>query len=579
MRFLWLGAVLVLFLTLSSYQLGLPGLHYDEAREAGLNAMELLTGAPVTAFRGAGFTLAGRTLPWMVQDYIGALNVYLALPLLALTGIGVPNVRALAILTGLVALLLLERAVTEWLRYQRSFDQPGATPPIDADLLVFGRRPWRVAQPSYAGLITVTLLAASPSYVFWARQGVFVTNLMLPFVFLCLWQGVRWLRTGKASALALTGLAAGLALYAKLLAVWVVGPFGLLLGGWWLWLRWRKGNPSPRLTPGALLLAGGLFLLPLLPLLLFNLTTGGTFASFGGNLHESYYGVNNADVVGNLPVRWAQLVQSLRGEQFWYLGGIFANPLAPWLAGGVLLAGLWRNWRRVLGPLLLTLAAFLCSLFTVSDLFITHFVLLQPLVVACVALALSVWLDAPPRGEEVTDFLIMRQPRGGRNWRRSVPILLVGGVVVTWLAGDIRASLQYHRALAQSGGLADHSDASYQLAYYLQTNGLGAPIALDWGMDASVRYLTAGAVTPIEIFGYASPAGPDDGFLARLTPFLANPDNTYLLHAPGATVFQGRREAFLAEVAALDQEAQLEAQFTQRDGTPLYELWRVAPQQ
>ena len=100
LRRAWLVAALVLYLTLACYQLGLPGLHYDEAKEAGLNAMELLTGAPVTAFRGAGIPWDGRTLPLMVQDYIGALNVYLALPLLALTGIGVPNLRLLPVLTG-----------------------------------------------------------------------------------------------------------------------------------------------------------------------------------------------------------------------------------------------------------------------------------------------------------------------------------------------------------------------------------------------------------------------------------------------------------------------------------------------
>ena len=112
---LYLVGILLLFLLLSTYNLGLPGLHYDESKEAGLNAVELLTGTPVTAFRNASVPLFGVQVPLMVQDYIGALNVYLALPLLWLTGIGVPNLRALAILTAMTALLLLERAVSEWL--------------------------------------------------------------------------------------------------------------------------------------------------------------------------------------------------------------------------------------------------------------------------------------------------------------------------------------------------------------------------------------------------------------------------------------------------------------------------------
>src|SRR5215203_3015505 len=114
MRRLWLAAACLLFLLLSCYQLGLPGIHYDEAREAGVNAVELLKGDPVTPFRGAAFTLFGRQFPMMVQDYIGALNVYLALPVLWLTGVGVPNLRVVAVLTGLAVLPLAALTVSAW---------------------------------------------------------------------------------------------------------------------------------------------------------------------------------------------------------------------------------------------------------------------------------------------------------------------------------------------------------------------------------------------------------------------------------------------------------------------------------
>ena len=563
LRRAWLTAVLLLYLALTAYQLGLPGLQYDEAKEAGANAMQILTGAPVTAFRDAGVTVAGRTLPLMVQDYIGALNVYLALPFLGLSGIGVPNLRLLPVLTGLLALLLLERAVSEW---QRRSNDRRIPPPAP--------RAHRHTPISLSGLLAVTLLAVSPSYVFWARQGIFVTNLMLPFVFLCLWQGLSWLRTGRATALIVAALAGGLALYAKLLAVWVIAPFVVLAGGWWLIQRVRHPDRVPRLTlPGALgaVLA---FALPLAPLVLFNLQTGGTLASIGGNLQHSYYGVNNADVLANLPVRLGQVLQVLRGDQFWYLGGVFANPLAPWLAAASLAAGLWHAWRHTLPPLLLVAGAVGCSLFTVSDLFVTHYVLIQPLVVAAVAIALGAWLE-PPHAAPAGRWLGANAPNPAIFRFPNFPRDAVAIVVGIWLAVDLSASAGYHATLSATGGLAAHSDASYHLAYHLQTHGMGAPIALDWGIDAPVRYLTEGAVTPIEIFGYASPAAPDDGFANRLAPFLDNPDNRYVLHAPSATVFAGRREAFQTAVAARHTTAVVEQQFTQRDGTPLYEIWRV----
>ena len=144
----WLPLLLALliFCGLAAYQLDLPGLHYDEAKEAGLNAMQMLTGRPLSLFRGAGLHLFGLTLPTMVQDYIGALNVYLALPFLALGGVNVPALRALPIVCAALTLIFLYHFAAA----------------------AFNRRT--------AGLAAL-LLAVNPSFVFWSRQGILVTNI------------------------------------------------------------------------------------------------------------------------------------------------------------------------------------------------------------------------------------------------------------------------------------------------------------------------------------------------------------------------------------------------------------------
>jgi len=537
----WWIAALVGYLLLACHQLGLPGLHYDEAREAGVNAMELLTGAPVTAFRDAALQIGALRLPLMVQDYIGALNVYLALPILGISGIGVPNLRLLGVLLGLCTLLVLERSVTEWLATRRTVT--AGNPPLGA-----------------AGLCAMTLAALSPAFVFWSRQGIFVTNSMILFTMLALWMGVRWLRTGENRAFVLAAFFGSMALYAKLLAVWVLLPFAAMAGiGYWLFAR-RGVRPA---LPLSVLLWGILaFALPLLPLLLFNLQTGGTWQALTGNLGQSYYGVENANVLGNLGVRLPQVGQVLAGSFLWYLGGLQSNPLAPWVAVMLVAAGLLADWRRVLPPLLLALAAFALSLVTISDLFITHYALLQVVILAVVGVAV---------GALVGGLNVRSSAYAG--WGKGI----VACAVVLWLLLDLRATLGYHRLLAVSGGLADHSDATYHLAYYLRYNGMGAPIALDWGMDAPVRFLTEGTVTPIEIFGYDSPAAPDEEYVERLAHFVANPDNVYLLHAPRAEVFRGRREQFEAAAAAVGMRPALEISFGQRDGTPLYEIWRLEP--
>lgn len=533
-RVVALGAACVLYLLLAGSQLGLPGIHYDEAKEAGVNAVELLTGSPTTPFREAAIDVAGRRFPLMVQDYIGALNVYLALPFLALSGVGVPNLRALSVLTGLAALILTALVVSAWQTSPRF-----GTEPDDAPRLTWG------------GIVAAWLLAASPSFVFWSRQGIFVTNLMQPLCLLAVWQGTRWLDNGRPRALILAMLVAGLALYAKLLAVWIIGPWLLWMAVVWLRHRRQLGLTWP--LAAAALVA---LVLPLVPVLLFNVQTGGTWAALTGNAGESYYGVDNLAVWQNLPMRLAQLRQTLRGDHFWYLGGLYANSAALWLAMGAIVAGVWAAPRRMPLPLCLVGSGVLLSLFTISDLFITHYALLLPFVVAAVALGLA---------------------SGAARLRPPVAIGLVAAFLVIWVTADLRATLRYHQALAQSGGLAGHSDATYHLAYYLRYNGYGAPIALDWGMDAPVRFLSANTVRPIELFGYDSPAVPDDDFVTRLTPFLANPDNLYLLHAPEQTIFAGRREAFLAAVDAAGSVAAQVETFAQRNGDPLFEVWQVVP--
>ncbi len=541
LRALWLVASICFYLAATFHQLGLPGLHYDEAREAGQNAMELLTGAPVTAFRDATIQFAGVQLPLMVQDYIGALNVYLALPFLALSGIGVPNLRALGILTGLAALLLLERVVSTWLH--RRDEHPARRVPLTT-----------------GGLIAVTLAATAPSFIFWSRQGIFVTNLTQPLVLFCLWQGMRWLQVGTRRNLWMAAFAAGLALYAKLLAIWVIAPFFLLATG--AWLMAKRNERAPRLGFGALAGAVVALALPLLPLLIFNLQTGGTLVTIGGNAAISYYGVDNANLLGNLGVRLPQLAQVLAGSQFWYLGATFANRAAPWIALLLVMGGLVASWRTLAAPLLLVALAFVSSLVTVSDLFITHFALLLPLLTGLTAIGAAAILE---RGAS------LRAPV-----RRTL-VALVALTILLWSAGGAVATVRYHSALTRSGGLADHSDASYGLAYFLQYNGMGAPIALDWGMDAGVRFLSEGAVTPIEVFGYGSPAAPDAALAARLSPYLGDAHNVYLLHAPGQEVFRGRRAVLEQVAAARGLQMVLVEGFAQRDGAPIFEVWRATP--
>ncbi len=553
-----LTAVL-LYLCLALAQLDLPGLHYDEAKEAGLNALEMLRQQDVEAFRAAGVQIGTVFLPLMVQDYIGALNVYLALPLLALLGVTVPALRLLGVACGLATLLLVWGLGQELSSRARA----GST----------GRAGW-------TGEIAALLLAVSPTFIFWSRQGIFVTNIVVTLAVASVWAGLRWQRTGRPSALYGLAVLAGLGLWSKLLFLWVLGAMAAVAIAAWLASRLRGGvSPLPRPTLRSLLLAGLLFLLTLSPLLLFNQQTSGTVQSISGNLGQSYYGVENAAFLANLAARLGQIGTLLRGDHLWYLGGTFANGWALWIGAGLVLLALglatadWRTGRaRASLPTLLAACLFVFLLivqssFTVSDLFITHFAIIQPFVALLIALAADNVLLAAGQGRT-----------GGQpgKLRTGLAALAIAALAV-WFSADAWASIHYHQALARSGGLASHSDAIDRLALWLDERQVEQPLALDWGIEAPVRFLTGNRVQPLEIFGYERLNEPDAGFASRAAQFLADPTRFYVVRMPEETVFRGRREALESLAAAQGQGLVVQEAIYDRSGRVMFVILGVEP--
>ena len=589
--FIILTSAFCLFLILGAYQLHLPGLHYDEAKEAGLNAMQLATGQPVTAFRDAAVQIGPWRLPLMVQDYIGALNVVLATPFLALGGVNTVALRWLPLLIAALTLIVTWRVA------------------------------WRLGGASAASA-TVLLLAVNPSFVFWSRQGIFVTNLTALFFMASVLTALRWWSGRRPRDLWLTAFLWGLGIYAKLLFVWAIGAMvilavvaGLLEARSSKLEAGRLETRSWKHPAFTLTLAFASFVLPLVPLILFNIRTSGTLISIFGNLGKSYYGVDNSAYLPNLSIRLQQLLALLRGDHFWYLGEVFTNAWAPWAAAFLIatmllvsLAGSLKAEGRGSGgaearrgeevylrlrhgvpsllrfsaPLLLLALMVAQSAFTVSDLFITHYAILLPLIPLAGGLAFgAVWesrnreagTSAPPLLHSSAPLPLLRSsaPRLLRPLAAALSLV----ALLAWAGGDLRSTLDYHRLLTLSGGYGSHSDAIYRLAEYLDRGGFSSPLALDWGLDAPVRFLTAGRVQPIEAFGYASLDRPDAGFAERIGPFLDNPDMVYLAHSAEYTVFRARADALGALAAERGRTVRVEMVFGERSGRQLYVVYRV----
>jgi 4-amino-4-deoxy-L-arabinose transferase-like glycosyltransferase len=425
-------------------------------------------------------------------------------------------------------------------------------------------------------ILTALLLAVNPSFIFWSRQGVFVTSITVTIAMASLLCWLRWYRERRAGHLYGAAFLFGLGLYAKLLFLWVIVALAAVLVIFKL--RDLLGRRRLRLVPAGStyrqwIVALFCFLLGLLPLIVYNVQTGGTLRTLTENLTSTYYGGSNLAFAENLATRLEQFKVVLNGGHLWYLGGVFANDLYPLFFAGagvvcLLLVALRarREWRRVSFPFLMLAVMLLASCFTVSALWFTHYSILVPFAPMAIAVALDLLAryTFPPVAR-------LGSGEAGRLWRLvpSLVVIVAAGVLG---ARDLQVDLRYHQALGRSGGYAAHSDASYKLARSLQARGAHSPLAMDWGIDATVQFLTGGSVNPIEIFGYEWEAG--EAFAARVAGFLPHPDSLYIFHSQEETVFQ-RRQAFDDLVAGAGKAVRVEEEIHDRSGRLMFVLLRV----
>jgi hypothetical protein len=503
-------AAIALFLTYALRQLHLPGFYYDEALDL-VPMLDLLQGHPPELLRGIGVG----PYPIMLLDYMGSLGGYLSVPFLVLFGPGHVAARAQPIFFSCLTIGLA------WLLARR----------------------WFGVQVASA---TVLLLAVNPSFIWFSRQGISVTSVMTVFSLgslLLLDSAQRHLfasgRTRRAIAMAFAaGLLIGLGLWAKLLfARWAVVLVVMSLVIHWPAHCNLRGRPGHRAFGAALAAAALGAVLGALPVIYYNivgLLRDGQPWTIALLLHSlthptQQFGVDNTAFFENLRKAIDDVRVFVDGSYFWYNGIPFSNTYAvPALIGGAAVgSGLAiaragapearREARRFFAILAGIGTLTVLGAFTVSGLWSTHQFIMLPLpqiVVACAA----VWCAA------LVCPGMTKQAPGARP-------VFVAGLASLLLAlpfsRDLWVNEQHHATLARTGGSGRFSDAIYKLATWLEANRIDRPVALDWGIEKSVRVLTGNRVRPVEIFGYSDHA--DAAFRQRASDLLANPDQHYIV--------------------------------------------------
>lgn len=530
---------LAAFFCLSVTNINLPGLYYDEALDV-VPTMQIVLAQPVEVWPGGGISLGGKTFPVMISSYVGTVNTYLMLPFFYFLGISVFSLRLMTIFFGCLTIVLYHLFAKD----------------------LFNRR---------VAVVTVLLLAVHPSFIFWSRQGIYVTSVMTFMAAGSLFCLLRWHRGKMGWYLYAGTFLLGLGLSAKFLFIWFI----IALAASYYILRFsalplRSSWPDRRtilkilaFNMNAKQLVLGLlsFCVGAGGLLWYNLNTLGTIKILGKNLLTTDQGVNNLDLLRNLLTEMKAFLALINGSWFGSHGGSFSNDLYPVLfcvsvIGSAFLVSFHKKakiYKRKAVFLFLMFALMLIqSCFTVSGLGATHLLILLPLPQIIIALFMDILYQV------ITS--------------KTLIGVSVAIVILALAALDLSVDLQYHQALQRSGGIGRFSDAIYDLAKYLEENRVTFPLAVDWGFKNNIQILTKGTVNPIEIFQYSRE--PNEEFFRRVTQCLNDPNNLYLFHSAQFAALR-RYEAFETVVRQANKAIQLEKAFYQRDGTPVYYTYRV----
>lgn len=541
---------ITVFLGLSVTNISLPGLYYDEALDV-VPTMQIVLRQPVEIWAEKGISLWGRTFPVMISSYVGTVNTYLMLPFFYFLGVSVFSLRLMTICFGGLTIVL-------YYLFAR-------------DLL--NRR---------VAAVTALLLAVHPSFIFWSRQGIYVTSVMTFMAaasLLCLW---RWHQRRTDWHLYIGAFLLGVGLNAKFLFLWFI--IALAVSYYVLQFTSLPSRPSlaDRRTIWRILTFNtdikrfGLGLLSFCVgaggLIWYNLNTWGTVKTLAKNLITTDRGVNNLDLFRNLLTEIKAFLVLIKGSWFGFYGGSFSNDLYP-VVFCVSVVGIaflilgqrhWLRWLRSYNDELKThktKALFLLSMlaliliqscFTVSGLGATHLLIMLPLPQLIIALFLD------------TLYQVITP--------KALPLALMAVVLLALTAQDLRVDFRYYQTLQRSGGLGRFSDAIYELAEYLEDNHITSPLAVDWGFKNNIQILSQGKVNPIEIFQYSW--DPNDEFFEEVSRHLKDANNRYLFYADEFASFR-RYDAFERIVREADKTIQLEKTFYQRDGRPVYYLYRV----
>jgi len=528
-----LAGALGLYLAFALAWISLPGPYQDEM----LFLSGVFSDHPVVAYSG-GMWLFKHRVPLMLMPYVGATKGLGWRLVFFLWPPSIYSARVPAVLLAALTLLLF---------------------------YFWARRYYSAA----IAATTVLLAAADPGFIFTSRLDMTVVFQRLFWV-TGLLLGARWLRPARGARawLAAAGFCFGLGLWDKTVFAWFLIALGITLVA--LFPR-QVLQHCQRKTAAVFLLA---LLAGAFPLIRYNLTK--SFTPTSGSIHltkevawklrslqttldgratEPFVGGNAFD--GRKAARPSGSAEKLVAALS-YLAPPQGTVL-PWALALAFLAAFFARGvrRQIFFPLLMTGLMWAQALPLEGGGGPHHYVLAYPFPHLAIA-AVAAWGWNRLRGA-----------------RRLAPVLLVAAVVITMVGWSAREL----RILRATGGAGNWSDASYDIAAWLQEHPPNTVLCMDWGFSHPLLLLSQGRLNERDMSMTIGNPRPDEfaGRVQRLVPLLFRPGTLYLFHSPRYQNFAGVREVFDEAVRRTGMRERVAATFKQRNGEEVALLSEVVP--
>jgi 4-amino-4-deoxy-L-arabinose transferase-like glycosyltransferase len=513
------------FVAISTVNLRLPGLYYDE----------LIQIVPSAAFVEGGFSSAvdghdwinihGHAVPLMTMDYIGAVKTIAFAPIVAVFGMSITSIRVFQIAVAAVALLLT---------------------------YLFAKRLFR---SRIAGAFAAVLLAADPSYVFFTRTDLGPVDFMFLAKALSLVLLLDWWRTGRLRSLVAGALTLGIGTYDKADFIWIDAAIVVAA------LAVNSRGLMRRLDVRTAASAISAFLLGAAPLIQYNLRWPmPTFSAAGG-----YAGAGEPP--GHLGARVSERTQMLAN----LLDG---RVVGGWLGGGI-------SPPRVMSVLTCVALGVLVVLVARRDTRPS----VRPLAFVALAGVLVLAAAVVTRGGFAAHHVILVYPFphllvagaavrvAALIARRSLAIPAATALMVAPISLGILTTERTYAALERTGGPPNWSSAIYSLERELSHKPTNDVVVLDWGIYTNLLALSNGRLHANDLaFGVnASPALAE----SLLIPVLHEPGARFVLHTLATTNFLPARANFFSAVKGARIRLRLERMIRMREGQPLFEIYVV----